>query len=49
MRAQPTGLLELTVTIRWIPLVTAAYGTRVARPARKSMLTWQQRPQLVGE
>jgi hypothetical protein len=33
MRAQPTGLLELTVIDRYIPLVTAAYGTRVARPA----------------
>jgi hypothetical protein len=27
-------LLRVTVTVRWIPLVTAAYGTRVARPAR---------------
>jgi hypothetical protein len=32
MCAQPTGLLEVTVTDRWIPLVPAAYGTRVARP-----------------
>jgi hypothetical protein len=38
MRAQPTGLLEVTVTVRYIPLVTAAYGTRVARPARTTML-----------
>jgi hypothetical protein len=37
MRAQPTGLREVTVTDRYIPLVTAAYGTRVARPA-KTML-----------
>jgi hypothetical protein len=28
----------VTVTDRWIPLVTAAYGTRVARPARTTML-----------
>jgi hypothetical protein len=33
-----TGLREVTVTVRWIPLVTAAYGTRVARPARTTML-----------
>jgi hypothetical protein len=26
------------VTDRWIPLVTAAYGTRVARPARTTRL-----------
>jgi hypothetical protein len=24
----------VTVTVRWLPLVTAACGTRVARPAR---------------
>jgi hypothetical protein len=29
MRAQPTGRLELTVTDRYTPLVTAACGTRV--------------------
>jgi hypothetical protein len=34
---QPTGLLEVTVVDRWIPLVTAAYGTQVARPARTTM------------
>jgi hypothetical protein len=34
MCAQPTGLREVTVIVRWIPLVTAAYGMRVARPAR---------------
>ena len=34
MRAQPTGLLEMTVTDRYIPLVTAVCGTWVARPAR---------------
>ena len=36
--AQPTGLLEVTVTDRCIPLVTAAYGTRVAREVRTTML-----------
>jgi hypothetical protein len=36
--AQPTGLREVTVSVRWIPLVTAAYGTQVARPARTTML-----------
>jgi hypothetical protein len=30
--------LGVTVTVRWIPLVTAAYGTRVARPARTTTL-----------
>jgi hypothetical protein len=39
MCAQPTGLLELTVTDRYIPLVTAACGTRVARPARTTTLS----------
>jgi hypothetical protein len=38
MCAQPTGLLELTVTDRYIPLVTAAYGTWVARPARTTIV-----------
>jgi hypothetical protein len=28
--------LRVTVTVRWIPLVTAAYGTRVARPAKRT-------------
>jgi hypothetical protein len=28
----------VTVSVRWLPLVTAAYGTRVARPARTTML-----------
>jgi hypothetical protein len=36
--AQPNGLLRVTVTDRWIPLVTAAYGTRMARPARTTTL-----------
>ena len=35
---QSNGLLQVTVSVRWIPLVTAAYGTRVARPARTTML-----------
>jgi hypothetical protein len=35
---QPTGLLEVTVTVRCIPLVTAAYGTWVARPVRMTTL-----------
>jgi hypothetical protein len=34
MCAQPTGHVEVTVADRYIPLVTAAYGTRVARPLR---------------
>jgi hypothetical protein len=29
------GLLEVTVTDRYVPLVTAAYGTRVARPTSR--------------
>jgi hypothetical protein len=29
--SQQTGLLRVTVIVRWIPLVTAACGTRVAR------------------
>jgi hypothetical protein len=37
-RAQPTGLLGVTVTVRWIPLVPAAYGMWMARPARTTML-----------
>jgi hypothetical protein len=37
--AQPNALLGVTVAVRWIPLVTAAYGTRVARPARTTRLT----------
>jgi hypothetical protein len=36
--AQPDRALEVTVTDRYLPLVTAAYGTRVARPARAMML-----------
>jgi hypothetical protein len=36
--AQPIGLLAVTVIVRWVPLVTAAYGTWVARPARTTTL-----------
>src|SRR5512132_2702694 len=44
---QPTGLPEVTVTDRCIPLVTATYGTRVARPASTTMLPLEgDRPQL---
>jgi hypothetical protein len=35
---QPNGFLQVTVADRYIPLVTAAYGTWVARPARMRML-----------
>jgi len=35
--AHATGLVEVTVTDRYIPLVTAAYGTWVARPAPTTM------------
>jgi hypothetical protein len=35
--AQPNGLPRVTMTVRWTPLVTAAYGTQVARPARMMM------------
>jgi hypothetical protein len=35
---QPNGLLGLTVSVRWIPLVTAAYGTWVARPGNDKAL-----------
>jgi len=37
-RAQSNGLLGVTVVVRWIPLVPAASGTRVVRPARTTML-----------
>jgi hypothetical protein len=30
--------LRVTVSVRWIPPVSAAYGTRVARPARTTAL-----------
>jgi hypothetical protein len=34
---QHIDLHRVTVVDRWIPLETAAYGTRVARPARMTM------------
>jgi hypothetical protein len=37
-RAQLSTFLQVTATVRWIPLVPAACGTRVARPARTTML-----------
>jgi hypothetical protein len=36
--AQPIDVLEVTVIDRYIPLVTAPYGTWVARPARTTRL-----------
>jgi hypothetical protein len=36
--AQWNGPPEVTVTNRSVPLVTAAYGTQMARPARTMML-----------
>jgi hypothetical protein len=37
----------VTVVVRWIPLVPAAYGTRVARPVRTTApRTWQRWDQL---
>jgi hypothetical protein len=36
--AQHHGPLEVTVSVRQIPLVTATYGTWVARPASTTML-----------
>jgi hypothetical protein len=53
--AQSKGFLEVTVTDRWIPLVTAACGACVGRPARTtisagggdgSQLAWRVRPVL---
>jgi hypothetical protein len=38
MGGEPNGFLQMTVADRYIPLVTAAYGTWVARPARTTML-----------
>jgi hypothetical protein len=36
--SQHHGPLEVTVTVRYVPLLTAAYGTRVTRPARTTWL-----------
>jgi hypothetical protein len=42
--AQPDGPLEVTVTDRSIRLVTAACGTRMARPVRTTIIsTWRRR------
>jgi hypothetical protein len=35
--------LPVTVVVRWIPLVTVACGTWVARPASTTRLAWQRR------
>ena len=44
---QPTGFFQVTVADRYIPLVTAAYGTRMARPATTTIVrTWRRRVQL---
>jgi hypothetical protein len=43
MCVQPTGLLELTVTVRRIPLVTAACGTRGGTAGKNDALTWRRR------
>jgi hypothetical protein len=41
---QLNGAVGVTVVVRWIPLVTAAYGTRVAGPARTTMArAWWRR------
>jgi len=34
--AQPNGVLGVTVTVRWIPLVPAAYGTEMARRGQQA-------------
>ena len=49
--AQPDGPLRVTVSVRWIPLVTAACGTRVARrrERRRSHLTATAPARLLGE
>ena len=46
--AQPDRPLQVTVTIRWIPLMTAACGTRVARPARTTMACTRRRRLQIG-
>jgi hypothetical protein len=39
---QPSGSIRVTVVVRWIPLVTAAYGTRVAQPGENDHArTWR--------
>jgi hypothetical protein len=47
--SQLRGPIRLTVIDRWIPLVTAAYGTWVARRARTTIVrTWRRRVQLAS-
>jgi hypothetical protein len=41
--ALPSRLLRVTMSVRWIPLVPAAYGTWVARPAGTTIVhTWRR-------
>jgi hypothetical protein len=35
--------LRVTVVVRWLPLVTAAYGTWVARPMRMTIVDMRRR------
>jgi hypothetical protein len=41
--ARPDHRLRVTVIVRWIPLVTAACGTWVARPVSRMMLRTRRR------
>jgi hypothetical protein len=46
----PNGAPGVTVTVRYVPLVTAACGTRVARTVRTTMLACgAMAPSLAGE
>ena len=46
-RAQPTGVLDATVAVRWTPLVPAPSGTWVARSASTTMARiWRDGSQL---
>ena len=40
---QPIGPLRVTVVVRWIPLLSAAYGTRVAAGENYEARTWRRR------
>ena len=43
------GHLQVIVSDRCVPVMTAAYGTRVARPARTAMIpTWRRLPAWSG-
>src|SRR4030095_13187340 len=45
--AQPNGLRGVTVIDRYVPLVSAAYGTRVGTAgANDNVFTWRRRLQL---